>query len=134
MVFCLEITTPEGVVLETEAEAVSVPTTCGEITILPGHRPLATLVGPGVLHYGHDGRGNSLAVDCGFLYIQGDRVYVMVDQAVNVVQINPAEAEIAQQQAEQALEEAKKNHMDACEIARLEAKIRYQVVKSAAKR
>ncbi|MDR2676986.1 MAG: ATP synthase F1 subunit epsilon [Puniceicoccales bacterium] len=134
MVLCLEISTPEGVVLESKAEAVSIPTTRGELTILVGHQPLAALIEPGVLHYGHGGGENSLAVDSGFLCIQEDRIYVMVDQAVNVVQINPAEAETARQRAELALEEAKKNRADSGEIARLEAKIRYQVIKSSVKR
>ncbi|MDR0727271.1 MAG: ATP synthase F1 subunit epsilon [Puniceicoccales bacterium] len=134
MVLCLEISTPEGVVLEAEGETVSVPTARGELTILPGHQPLAALVEPGILHYGMGGGENSLAVDGGFLLIQGDRIYVMVDQAVNVIQIDPSEAETARQRAEHALEEAKKNQADRGEIARLEAKIRYQIVKSSAKR
>jgi F-type H+-transporting ATPase subunit epsilon len=134
MVLHLEISTPEGVVLEAEAEAVSVPTARGEITILAGHQPLAALVEPGILHYGPGGGENSLAVDGGFLCVQSDRIYVMVDQAVNVVQIDPSEAETARQRAELALEEAKKNQADRGEIARLEAKIRYQVIKSGAKR
>jgi F-type H+-transporting ATPase subunit epsilon len=134
MVLCLEISTPEGVVLEAEAETVSIPTARGELTILPGHQPLAALVEPGILHYGQGSGENSLAVDSGFLCIQEDRIYLMVDQAVNVVQINPVEAETARQRAESVLEEAKKNQADLGEIARLEAKIRYQVVKSAAKR
>ncbi|MDR1456493.1 MAG: ATP synthase F1 subunit epsilon [Puniceicoccales bacterium] len=133
MALCLEITTPEGVVLETEVETVSVPTARGEITILAGHQPLAALIEPGILHYGCGGGENSLAVDSGFLCIQEDRVYAIVDQAVNVIQIDPSEAEMARQRAELALEEAKKNQADRGEIAHLEAKIRYQVVKSSAK-
>jgi F-type H+-transporting ATPase subunit epsilon len=134
MVLCLEISTPEGVVLEAESESVSIPTARGEITVLAGHQPLAALVEPGILHYGRSVGENSLAVDSGFLCIQEDRVYVMVGQAVNVVQINPSEAETARQRAELALEDAKKNQADSGEIARLEAKIRYQVIKSSAKR
>jgi F-type H+-transporting ATPase subunit epsilon len=134
MKLLLEIVTPEGVTLKTSADSVTLLTAIGELTILPGHRPLAAMVEPGLLRYSFQNTENSLAVDSGFLFIQRDHVAVIVDQSVNVVDINVDEVKEAHRRAQEALDHAKKEKADPDEIARLEAKIRYQVIKQSAKK
>ena len=130
----LEITTPEGTVLERDVDAVTVPTTLGEVGILPGYVPLMALVEPGVLHLRANGGRESVAVDGGFLMLQSDSLSVLVDGAVAVANIDVAEVERARKRAEEALREANRSHLDSEEVAKLEAKIRYQIVQQRAKR
>jgi F-type H+-transporting ATPase subunit epsilon len=128
----LEISTPEGVVLDTTSDWVSIPTLSGEITILEGHLPIASIVEPGILYYERNHKKESMAIDHGFLFLQTDYVCLMVDQAIHVVDINTSEAEEARKRAEIALEEARQKQADPGEIARLEAKIRFQMCKQLA--
>lgn len=134
MALILKVITPEGEILTKEVSEVVVPTDLGETGILPGHQPLASTVVPGVLQFIHGGKRESIAVASGFLHVQLDQVYVMVEQAVNVVEIDPKEAEDARQRAEKALQEARNRQADREEIRELEAKIKYQVVKQFAKK
>jgi F-type H+-transporting ATPase subunit epsilon len=134
MAIFLELSTPEGVILEVEVDSLTVPTPLGIIGIFPGHVPLATLVVPGLLQFNVAGQRESLAVDSGFLLLQSDRVSLALDGAIRVVNIDDIEAERARNRAEEALEEARKSAVDAQEIARLEAKVRFCVVVQRAKR
>ena len=43
-----KIVTPERILLETEVDSVTLPTTLGEITVLPHHVPLAAQLAAGV--------------------------------------------------------------------------------------
>ncbi|MDR0678875.1 MAG: ATP synthase F1 subunit epsilon [Puniceicoccales bacterium] len=129
----LEIVTPEGTVLERAVDSVTVPTESGEVGILPGHIPLAAIVIPGLLHFATNGKRESIAVDRGFLLLQSDVLAVTVDGAIDVANIDAEEATKAKKRAEEALEEAKKSHMDREEIAQLEAQIRYQLIKKRAR-
>ena len=45
--FKLKLIAPDGVKYEAEATAVILPTSDGEIEILPGHMPLVSLLAPG---------------------------------------------------------------------------------------
>ncbi|MDR2576439.1 MAG: ATP synthase F1 subunit epsilon [Puniceicoccales bacterium] len=130
----LEVSTPEGLIFEEEVDAVTVLTRDGELGILPGHIPMASIILPGVLRFRRGSNEESMAVDRGFLYMQKNTLCVIVDAAVRVVDVDDAEAENARKRAEQALEEAKEKHMDAAEIAQLEAKVRYQIAKQRVKR
>lgn len=134
MALILKVITPEGEILTKEVSEVVVPTDLGETGILPGHQPLASTVVPGVLQFIQGGKRESIAVASGFLHVQLDHVYVMVEQAVNVVEIDSKEAEDARQRAEKALQEARSRQADREEIRELEAKIKYQVVKQFARK
>ena len=45
----LKIASPEKQIYEGEVEQVTLPTESGEITLLPGHIPLTSVVGAGIL-------------------------------------------------------------------------------------
>ncbi|MDR1438135.1 MAG: ATP synthase F1 subunit epsilon [Puniceicoccales bacterium] len=129
MALLLELTTPGGVILEVPVDSVEVPLRSGVVTLLCGHLPMAGLVDSGILAYFANGKQKSVAIDSGFLHLQNDHVTIMVDQAIHVVDIDPMEAENARKCAEIALENAKKEALDGEEIAKLEAKVRYQITK-----
>lgn len=96
-----EIVTPEGLVLDEEAQMVVVPGEVGEIGVLPRHAPIVshTVIGE-IRVKGMDGKMKHLAVGDGFVKMQYDRVMVLVDTAEKAEDIDA-------ERAEQAIERAK---------------------------
>src|SRR3989338_6042308 len=104
--FRFEITTPEQTVFSANVKQVTLPTSTGEITVLPHHVPLVSLLVPGVLHIvSVDGNEQVLAVSGGFIEVQGDKVTVLADTAERAEEIDEARAEEARQSAETAMKE-----------------------------
>lgn len=104
-----KILTPERLVMEGEALSVSVMTESGEITVLPGHIPLATLLKAGEMRV-RDVQGNEslLAVSTGLFEIKnGNEIIVLADTAERSEELELAAVEAAKQRAEQALTEAR---------------------------
>lgn len=77
----LEITTPDRSMFEGEVDSVSLPTPQGEITILPHHIPLISIVAPGVIAIRQKDGGQLLAVSRGVIEVDGCTIRVMVDTA-----------------------------------------------------
>ncbi|MDD5040908.1 MAG: ATP synthase F1 subunit epsilon [Candidatus Peribacteraceae bacterium] len=77
----LEITTPDRPMFEGEVDSVSLPTPQGEITILPHHIPLISIVVPGVITIRQKGGEQLLAVSRGVIEVDGRTIRVMVDSA-----------------------------------------------------
>jgi len=67
-----KIATPEKVVYENEIEQVSVPTMDGEITILPNHIPLVSVLKAGELRIKDKNGEQIMAVSGGFLEMRGN--------------------------------------------------------------
>ncbi|MDR2435773.1 MAG: ATP synthase F1 subunit epsilon [Puniceicoccales bacterium] len=131
MKLSLSVITPNGVDFEGEVDSVVIPTDIGEIEVLPGHRPIVTILAPGKLVLKNSGNGDIYAVDQGFVHVRGNEVSVITDELLNMSGADLEEIERATKRAEQALEEARNNRsaMDPMEIERLEAKVRYQMAK-----
>jgi len=125
MPLTLEIVTPEDRVYSDTVDTVVIPTVDGEIGILPGHIPLLTQVADGELRVtkGHETQG--LVVSGGFAQIDGDRVKVLAEFAINEAEIDPLAAEHAMQRAHEALEGRAK--LDPAEVDRLEGLVRFSV-------
>ncbi len=132
MALTLEIVTPEGRVLEKSADTVVLTTATGEIGILPGHIPLATMLEAGPLRVGTGTAAESLVVGRGFALIENDRVSVLTDSAVNETQINETAVEEAMARAQKAL--AEKSDLDPAEVERLESVVRFAVAQLAVRR
>lgn len=77
----LEITTPDRPMFEGEVNSVSLPTPQGEITILPHHIPLISIVSPGAVTIRQKGVEQVLAVSKGVVEVDGTVIRVMVDTA-----------------------------------------------------
>ncbi len=78
----LTVVTPERALLQGVAcDEVTVPGQRGELGILPGHTPLITLLGIGLVTYRDGAKKLSLAVRGGFAEIAGDAVRVLADEA-----------------------------------------------------
>ena len=119
----LEIVTPEARVYEDTVDSVVVPTTSGDIGILPGHIPLVTEVKDGEIIVEKGGSSDSLAVSKGFAQVVGDKVSVLAENAIQIEEIDEQEVLAAQERAEKALENMQS--MDKEEIEMLETTIRY---------
>jgi F-type H+-transporting ATPase subunit epsilon len=132
MPLTLEIVTPEDRVYSETVDTVVIPTLEGEIGILPGHIPLLTQVADGELRVTKDGETKGLVVGSGFAEIEGDRVKVLAEFAINEAQIDESAAEKAIQRAEQALQGREK--LDPAEIEHLESLLRFSVAQLGVKR
>lgn len=99
-----KIATPERVVYESEIEQVSIPTHDGEITVLPNHIPLVSIVQPGVLRALKGGQEVNMAVSGGFVEVQsGSSVVLLADAAERAEEIDIERAAVARDRAEELL-------------------------------
>ncbi len=77
-----KIVTPERVVVETEVDSVTLPTTMGEITVLPHHVPLVSDLVAGELRFKKGHEEEFFAVSSGFIEIKkNNEVVVLADTA-----------------------------------------------------
>lgn len=77
-----EIATPERVLLKEDILSVSVPTTSGEVTILPDHIPLISILKPGVLEIRLlNGETSLMSVSGGFLEVLENKIVILADTA-----------------------------------------------------
>ena len=74
--FQLEIVTPEKLVVKEAAEEAQIPGLEGYLGILPGHAPLITELGVGIITYRAGGTTKTLSVAWGFAEVLQDKVLV----------------------------------------------------------
>lgn len=103
----LEVITPQRIVLEADVDAVVVPAVEGEITVLPDHIPLFTRILPGEIKYIDGKSEHFMAVQEGFLEVQGGGVKILTNFAVRSEEVEVAKAEAAKKRAEEMLREKK---------------------------
>ncbi|RME59446.1 MAG: ATP synthase F1 subunit epsilon [Candidatus Dadabacteria bacterium] len=87
----LRIVTPRGLVLEKEVEQLVLPTTAGEVGVLPHHAPYLTTLGAGILECLCDNEKIRLVVSEGFCLVNLDRVTLLCDKVFKRDEINLAE-------------------------------------------
>lgn len=132
MPLTLEIVTPEAKVYSDTIDSVVIPTVEGEIGVLPGHIPLITQVEDGELRVTKGATTELLVVSGGFAQIDGDRVRVLAENAINEAKIDEHAVEAALKRAEEQLREAK--DMDPAQYEHLQSMVRYSGVQLAVKR
>ena len=108
----LEIVTPERRVLDTEVEAVTVPTASGEAGILTSHAPMVSELAPGVLTYTTRGTVDKLAIAGGFVEVSGNKVSVLTDVAESASEIDIEAARAERDAIERELAAAGNNTVD----------------------
>jgi F-type H+-transporting ATPase subunit epsilon len=77
----LKVVTPVRVVVDTEADEVTLPAALGALGVLPGHAPLLAALGIGELSYRVASREHYLAVQRGFAEVTPITVAVLADVA-----------------------------------------------------
>ena len=98
------IITQEKVLLETEAESLTLPTSEGEITVMPGHIPLLSRLQTGEVIYRGGNEETSVVISRGFVDVAPDnQVTVLVDSAVHEREISVEKAEAAVRAAHETM-------------------------------
>ncbi len=117
-----KIVTPDGIIYEDKVEKVTVPTTSGEITILPKHIPLVSVLKAGELVAYKEDHPVAMSVAGGVVEVQSeDKVYIMADTAERAEEIDVERAEAARQRAEEIMQQ--KENVDDVDFAKLQAVI-----------
>jgi len=126
-----EIVTPEKVVLKKDILQVSVPTTTGEITILPNHIPLISVLQPGVIEAKlEDGLIEIMSVSGGFIEVMKDKVVILADTAERAEEIDEQRVGEAYLRAEELKKSAESK--DEAEFFALTAKIEKELARNRA--
>lgn len=103
----LKLITPDRSLLDEEVSSVSLPTADGEITVLPHHIPLATLLVPGIVRAKRDGTDDEIAVSGGFVEVKKDgTVMILADTAERGQELDLSVIEEAQQRAKAVMSNA----------------------------
>ncbi|MFA5095218.1 MAG: ATP synthase F1 subunit epsilon [Candidatus Paceibacterota bacterium] len=108
----LKIITPERLILEEMVDQVSLPTTLGEITVLPDHIPLITSLTSGDIVALVNGEHVPMAVVGGFIEVKQDpparagengitNVAILADFAEHLSELSDEKIEKAKAQAEE---------------------------------
>ncbi|MFA5050488.1 MAG: ATP synthase F1 subunit epsilon [Patescibacteria group bacterium] len=128
-----EIVTPERVVLKEEVLQATIPTQSGEITILPDHIPLVSILNPGVIELKKtSGENEIISVSGGFVEILKNKIVILADTAELAIELDEQRIEEARKRAE---EMKKSKDVDAVQFAEISSKIEKQLARSkAAKR
>ena len=100
MTISLKVLAPNKNVFEGIAEEVILPSTTGQLGVLPGHISLVTAIDIGVLRIRSNSQWTSIALMGGFAEIESDEITVLVNSA-------EIGSEIDTQIAQKALDSAK---------------------------
>ncbi len=135
MSLTLEIITPEGVAWRGEnLNMITLPATDGEIGIISGHIPLITMLNEGaILVTNSDSSTESIAIDKGYARCMGDVVSVLTEAAIDVSKLSDDDIANAKNMAIQAMEKARNASIDADELEKLEAVVRFTIAQELAK-
>jgi len=126
-----EIATPEQIVLKDYVVRATIPTQSGEVTILPDHIPLVSILRPGVIEIEKaDGNLDVMAVAGGFLEVLTGKIVILADYAERANNMDEKLIEAARLKAEKAKLEAK--NKDAIDFADISAKLEVELLKSKA--
>jgi len=115
-----KIATPEKVIYENDVFKISIPTTTGEITILPHHIPLVSIVQAGELKIADELGEQVIAVSSGFVEIKANNeVIILADNAERAELIDIERAEAARKRAEEEMQKVKSQ--EGVDYAKLQA-------------
>lgn len=123
----IQITTPERIVYKAEVEQISLPTTTGEITILPHHLPLVSVLSQGEIRVIEAGKELFFACSGGFVEIKPDNsVIILADNAERAEEIDEARAEQARERAHKLMQE---KFSDDVEYAAISSKLERELAR-----
>ncbi|MFA5754229.1 MAG: ATP synthase F1 subunit epsilon [Patescibacteria group bacterium] len=123
-----EIVTSERVVLKQEILQITVPTTSGEITILPDHIPLVSVLQPGVIEVKrNDNIIEIMSVSSGFIEVMKDKVVILADTAERAEELDEAAIKEAQARAEETKKNAK--NIDEVQFTEVAAKLEKELAR-----
>jgi F-type H+-transporting ATPase subunit epsilon len=77
----VSVISPEKTLFDGSVDSLVAPAFDGEVGILPGHAPMLTLLGKGLLRLGAEGAAGRFTVEGGFLQVVDDFVRVVTEKA-----------------------------------------------------
>jgi len=95
----LKVITPRKIVMDKQVNSITVPTADGEITVLPHHAHLFSLLVEGIVKIKKDGDEDDLAIGGGYLETNGETVTVLVSRAYGQNEIDKNLTDKAVEQA-----------------------------------
>lgn len=122
--FVLNLVTPEKrLATDLEVEEVVVPGERGQLTLLPGHTPLITTLGVGLVKYRVKGQSefHSAVVSWGYCEVNPTGVNVLAETAESVEDIDRERADAAYKKAQKALTEP---NLEPNQIEKLQRKMK----------
>ncbi len=135
-----EIVTPERVVLKEQIKEATIPTKEGEITVLPNHIPLVSILVPGVIELKKENEEKEIiSISGGFVEVLKDKIVILADTAERAEEIDEKRLEEARKKAEDIKKGIRKfdelrftniNARIATELARSKAIKRWKKIKS----
>ncbi len=127
----LKILTPEKVIYQDDVLKIAVPTESGEITVLPNHSPLVSIVKPGEIRIQKSTNEESipLAINGGIVEIRpvlagkeiGSEVIILASGSEFASDIDIAKAEESYERAKRAMEE--KDNLSDIDFSKFQAVI-----------
>jgi F-type H+-transporting ATPase subunit epsilon len=99
----LQIVTPERHVLQETVQSVEIPGKEGYLGVLPGHAPLLTELGVGILAYRKGSENRFLTVIGGYAEVLPDRVIVLAEISEKAEEIDVARSKAAHDRAQAEL-------------------------------
>jgi F-type H+-transporting ATPase subunit epsilon len=96
----LQIITPKKLTVDTEITSITLPTPDGDITVLPHHQPLLSLLTEGIIVFRKDNNEEALAIGGGYVETDGFSMKVLVSRAYG-------QDEIDEKLTQEAIERAK---------------------------
>lgn len=103
----LKIITPKNIALEKEIDGVTVPSSEGEMTILPRHINLFALLEEGIVHYWAGEDSEYLAIGGGYVETNGEEVSLLVSRAYGQEGIDQQQTQLAMKDAKERMKSAK---------------------------
>ena len=103
----LKIITPQRQVVDEEVTSVTVPSVDGDITVLPKHIHLLTLLQEGIIVMKKGEKEDFLAIGGGYLETNGKEANILVSRAHKQEEIDAKLTEEAMEKAKKILIEAK---------------------------
>lgn len=103
----LKIITPRKTVIDEEIDSVSIPSYDGEITILPHHENLFSLLVEGIIKIKKGSNEDFLSIGGGYAETDGETVTILVSKAYGQDEIDKNLTEKALLEAKKILSEAK---------------------------
>ena len=99
----LEIVTAERQIFSGDVTTVIAEGTEGQMTVLPKHAPLITMLAPGELVIRKDGDEQYMVITGGFMEVMPEKVIVLADSCERSDEIDLERAAAAKQRAEERL-------------------------------
>jgi len=103
----MDLVSPEKLLLSADYEMVVVPGAEGDFAVMAGHTPITSSLRPGVISiYEGDTEKDRIFVNGGFVQVADDKITVLAEEAIHVVDLNRSDLEQHIQDVAEDIEDA----------------------------